>query len=127
MCDDRLNDKITLQNMRFFGYHGVLPEEQAEGQPFEVDVELFLPLREAAASDALEVTLDYRLAYGLVRDIVEGRRYDLLEALAGAIAEALRARFGLNLVVVRVRKPRVQLGGPLDFAEVQVVRGGAPR
>ena len=44
-----MTDRIALVNMRFQGRHGVLPEEQAVPQPFEVDAELFLDLRAAGA------------------------------------------------------------------------------
>jgi dihydroneopterin aldolase len=110
--------------MRFHGYHGVLPFEKEDGQPFEVDVELYLSLERASAADDLRDTVDYREVYECVRSFVTGQRYDLLESLAGSIADALRVRFRVNLVVVRVRKPQAPLGGPLDYAEVQVIREG---
>ncbi|MDP3766599.1 MAG: dihydroneopterin aldolase, partial [Dehalococcoidia bacterium] len=44
-------DRIVLAGMRFFGYHGALPEERTRGQEFVVDVEVEADLREAGKSD----------------------------------------------------------------------------
>ncbi len=41
------SDKIILEGMVFFGYHGTLPEENTLGQRFVVDVTLHLDLRPA--------------------------------------------------------------------------------
>ncbi len=48
--------------------------------------------------------------------------YHLLEALAEAICHELLADFEVAEVTVRVRKPEVQLGGPLDYAGVEMSR-----
>ena len=52
-------DRISLHNMRFYGYHGVYEHEREMGQRFEIDVELSLDLAQAGATDELEDTLDY--------------------------------------------------------------------
>ena len=48
--------------------------------------------------------------------------FRLLEALAEAISHELLADFDVTEVVVRIRKPEVQLGGPLDHAAVEIHR-----
>jgi 7,8-dihydroneopterin aldolase/epimerase/oxygenase len=117
-----MSDRIVLANMRFEGVHGHLDWEKHERQPFEVDVELLSDLRPAGASDDLADTIDYGLAYDLVREVVETRSFTLLERLAEVIAEGLLFSFEVESVVVRVRKPAVQLGGPLDHAMVEIAR-----
>jgi len=115
-------DRIVLSNMVFEGRHGVLPIERTQAQPFEVDVELHLDLRGAGNGDDLTRSVDYRDVFELCRRIVEERSYQLLEALAEAIAADLLARFVVEEVVVRVRKPRVALPGKLDYAGVEIRR-----
>ncbi len=117
-----MTDRIVLTNLRFEGTHGYYEWERAAPQPFEVDVELHLDLAPAGTSDDLAKTVDYGRAYDLVRDVVETRTFALIEAIAEAIASGLLAAFELEAVVVRVRKPAVQLGGPLDHAAVEIVR-----
>lgn len=108
--------------MRFQGRHGYYDHEQASPQPFEVDVELVLDLQPAGIDDDLAQTVDYGRVYTVVRQIVESTTYKLLEALAEAIAHELLAEFEVSEIGIRIRKPAVQLGGPLGYAGVEVWR-----
>jgi dihydroneopterin aldolase len=124
------DDRLSLIGMRFEGRHGVLPEEKVKPQPFEVDLVLHLDLAEAAATDDLGKTVDYANLFDLVRAIVEGRSFDLIEALAGAIAAAVLAATGqerVSSVEVRVRKPKAPIDGDFDTVEVALVRRHADR
>ena len=120
------DDRITLRGMRFSGRHGVHPEEKLTPQPFEVDLVLHADLSRPAASDALAETADYGPLFGIVRDVVTGdRSFDLVEGLAGAIADAALAATDPALVVaveVRVRKPQAPLPGAFDTVEVSLLR-----
>ena len=120
-----MTDRISLINMRFDGRHGVLEEERAQPQPFEVDVELSLDLSVAGISDDLSRTVDYRGAFEIVRDTIEGPSRQLIESLAEMIASRLLIEFaavGVGEVLVRVRKPNVNLPGALDSASVEITR-----
>jgi dihydroneopterin aldolase len=108
--------------MRFDGRHGYYDHELTTPQPFEVDVELLLNLQPAGVDDDLDKTIDYGKVYDAVRQIVESTSFRLLEALAEAISHELLADFEVNEVGVRVRKPAVMLGGPLDHAAVEIWR-----
>lgn len=110
---------IEIRGLRVFGRHGVLPAEEAEGQPFVVDVWCDVGLAEAAATDDLATTVDYA---ALARDIaaaVSGTRYRLIEALAGRICDIALSRPRVRAVTVRVAKPRAPLH--LDHDDVAVV------
>ena len=120
-----MTDSISLANMRFRGHHGVLEHEREQSQPFEVDVELYLDLRAAGRSDELSETIDYRGVFDVSRSVVEGPSCSLIEALAERIAAGVLSLPGgeaLSEVVVRVRKPEVDLGGALDGAAVEIRR-----
>lgn len=118
-----MSDRIVLAGMAFQARHGVLDWEKAEAQRFEVDVELVLDAQPAALDDDLTRTVDYRGVYQVVRQIVESTTFNLLEALAEAIAhELLVEQPQVDEVVVRVRKPDVRLGGPLAYAGVEIRR-----
>src|SRR5690349_18131256 len=99
-------DTIILTGIRALGAHGVLPEEQARPQPFEVDVELTVDLKPAGRSDVLSDTVDYDDLAGRVVRIVEEGGLSLLEALASRIATACRADPRVTAVVVTVKKLR---------------------
>lgn len=120
-------DHIALAGMVFQARHGVHEREKVTAQRFEVDAELLFDLQPAGLEDDLERTIDYSRVYDTIRTIVESTTFNLIEALAEAIAHELLADFAvLDEVVVRVRKPDVDLGGPLDFAGVQIRRRRSP-
>jgi dihydroneopterin aldolase len=115
-------DRITLRGMRFAGRHGALPGEQLTPQPFEVDVVMALDLAPAAASDDLADTVDYAAVFDLVRSIVEGQSLRLVEAVAGAIADAVLAAHAVDEVEVAVRKLQAPLPGKFETVEVRLRR-----
>src|SRR5919204_138259 len=109
---------VELAGLEIFGYHGVNEDERRDGQRFLYDV--WLDVGDAGASDRIEDAVDYRQVAACVREVSEASRYHLLEALAGAVADALLGRFPVAAVRVRVRKPDVRL--PVEFAAVSVER-----
>ena len=117
-----MSDRVVLTNMQFQGRHGYYDHELVTPQPFEVDVELLLNLQPAGLDDDLEKTVDYGAVYTATRQIVESTSFRLLEALAEAISHELLADFPIDEVGVRIRKPAVKLGGPLDHAAVEIWR-----
>lgn len=120
-----VEDRLTLRGMRFMARHGVLAHERVEPQPFEVDLVLHGDLSRAEASDDLADTADYGMILDVVTGIVTGRSFNLIEALAGAIATAVLDATDPRVVggaEVRVRKPRAPLDGELDTVEVTLVR-----
>jgi len=115
-------DKIILAGLRFYGYHGVLPEEKKLGQWFEVDLELTGEFTQAAAADDLAQTLDYSSLYRKVARLMEGESLNLLETLADRIAAVAMEEPLVEGVLVRVKKPGAPLGGPIAYAAVETVR-----
>lgn len=116
-------DSITLANMAFYGFHGSDPSESKLGGRFYVDAVLEADLTKPGRSDQLEDTVNYEQVYRIIREHVEGKRFNLLEALGQRIAETLLADFpAIQRVTVRVRKPGVPLRGILDHTQVEVVR-----
>jgi dihydroneopterin aldolase len=122
-----VSDRIVLRNMQFSGRHGYYDHELENPQPFEVDVELVLNLQPAGVDDDLEKTIDYGRVYAIARQIVESTSFRLLEAIAEAIGHEILSEFEVVEVGVRVRKPAVQLGGPLDYAAVEIWRRRSER
>ena len=100
---------VEVRDLRVFGRHGVHEEERERGQDFVFDVEL--AVGERGTSDRLEDAVDYVEVARLVREVSDGRRFRLLEALATAVADALEQRFAPERVSVRVRKPEVRPAG----------------
>ena len=117
-----MTDRVILAGLRFFGYHGALPDERARGQEFIVDVEVEADLVAAGRSDALGDTVDYREVYEAARAVTTGASRQLIEAVAEEIAGRVLALERVTAVTVRVRKPQAPLPGPLDYSAVEVRR-----
>ena len=116
-------DIIRLHNAVFYAYHGVLSDEQKLGGKFEVDLELHCDLSKGAASDYLRDTVDYEKVYACIHDLVLGKKYYLLEALANTIARGIFRQFRkVDAVTVRVRKPGAAVKGVIDHVEVELTR-----
>ena len=95
--------KLELYGLEVFGRHGVLDEEQRDGQLFLFDVELEV---DEPAADRVEEAVDYRDVAVRVREVSDSTRYDLIETLAAAVADTLAGSFPVRHVRVRVRKLR---------------------
>ena len=114
---------IQLRGIKVMGTHGVLPEEQARPQPFEVDLDVEADLDPAALSDDLADTVDYGALAEAVQRIIGTERHQLLERLAARIAESALAeddRIAAVTVVIRKLRPPVPVS--MDSAGVQLTR-----
>ena len=112
---------VELHGLEVFGRHGVLEDEHREGRTFLYD--LWLDVPDSALSDRIEDAVDYRNVAACVREVSDGRRFHLLEALAAALAGALVERFPVERVRVRVRKPGIEAGGlPTAYSAATVER-----
>lgn len=121
-------DRILLEGLTFYGYHGVNPEEKALGQRFVVDVALERDLRPAGEGDDLTRTANYSTIYKVVKRIVEGPSCDLIEAVAERVAAAVLAEVGGEAVTVRVAKPWAPVKGMVEGrVAVEIRRLPLPR
>lgn len=115
-------DRILLQGIQFYGYHGVYDEERRLGQRFLIDVELRLDISGAAAEDDMAGTVDYGQVHAVVLEIGTRQKFKLLETLATRIASAILERFPIRQVTVRATKPAPPLAGALAGVSVEVTR-----
>jgi dihydroneopterin aldolase len=115
-------DRVLLEDVRFYGHHGVSKAEQAVGVWFSVDAELAVDLAAAALSDDLASTVDYGAIAHRIVEIGSSGRVNLLERLAGLIAEALLREYPTERVRVRVKKLTAPLGGVHGIPSVELVR-----
>jgi dihydroneopterin aldolase len=95
---------IRLEGLSVFGHHGARPYEKEAGQRLDVDLELIPVDDRAERSDRLADAVDYDALYRTVREVVEGKSFHLLEALAATTAETILDRFAVRSVRVRIAK-----------------------
>jgi 7,8-dihydroneopterin aldolase/epimerase/oxygenase len=115
-------DRIELRGLRALGLCGVLPEEHARPQPLEIDIDVEADLAKPAASDKVEDTIDYSALCAMAERIISAERFDLLEALAQRLAEAVMSDERALSVTVAVRKLRPPVPHHLDTCGVRITR-----
>ncbi|RSK25511.1 dihydroneopterin aldolase [Bacillus sp. HMF5848] len=116
-------DKIILNQLMFYGYHGVLQEETKIGQRFLVDIEIKADLKQAGQSDALEDTINYAEIYKLAQEIVEKEIYKLIEAVADRLAAVILEKYAMAMeCTVKVVKPDPPIPGYYESVAVEVTR-----
>jgi dihydroneopterin aldolase len=99
---------IELHGLEVFGYHGAYEDEQRNGQLFLWDVQL--EVGDRGADDDLERALDYTHVAAKIRELSDAHRFNLLEALATSVADALYEQFEPMRLKLRVRKQPAGLG-----------------
>ena len=112
-----MRDRLLLEDVRFYGRHGLTRAEQAVGAWFSVDVELALDLAPAAVSDDLAAAVDYGAVARRIVEIGTRQRVNLIERLAGLLKE-----FPAPEVRVRVRKLTPPLAGLVGTPAVELTR-----
>jgi dihydroneopterin aldolase len=108
-----------VTGIKAFGYHGVLPHEASEGQEFIVDLLITLDLRAVSLSDDLNETINYADLAQIAHDNIVGERVQLIERLAGRIAEEISSAYSqITSVSVTVHKPHAPV--TVDFEDISV-------
>ena len=119
-------DRILIKDLRARGICGVLERERHEAQDFALTITMERELATPAASDALADTVDYGEVADRAVAAVERSSYQLLEALAGEIADELLAAYpSIDAVEVELDKLNPPITHPLASTGVVLRRGRA--
>jgi dihydroneopterin aldolase len=118
-----MSDQIKLTGIWGFGYHGVFDHEAKNGQDFYVDLEILLDLSAASKSDDLNDTIDYGSLADLVVEEITGERVELIERLAGRIADRAKKQFvEIEKISVTVHKPKAPVSAQVADISVTITR-----
>jgi dihydroneopterin aldolase len=118
-----MSDAIFVNGLVLHAYHGVMPHEGKVGQPFVLDLALEIDLTEASRSDQLKHTVSYELLVRTASEAFCARRYRLVEAAAGAVADAVLDRYSLvRSIRITVRKPHAPIAATFDDVGVIITR-----
>ena len=118
-------DYIHVRDMQFFGYHGVLREETVLGQRFRASVSLAVDIQKAGETDNLEHTVSYVGVYDICKEVIEGKPYKLIEAVAETVASRILSQYEGQVMGCRVEiiKPDPPIPGHYKEVAVEIVRG----
>jgi dihydroneopterin aldolase len=115
-------DRVLINDIKVFAYHGLLPEEIERGQDFFIDLELRLDFSEVSDSDDISGTVDYAAVSESVAALASTERYNLIETLAEKIAERVLSFEPVQSVTVTVRKPRAPIKVSVGWVGVSITR-----
>ena len=117
-------DKIWIKDLEIFAYHGVLAEEKRNGQNFYVTVSMDVDLHAAGMTDDLDKTVNYAEVCELIRRTMQEESYDLIEAAAENVADAILLAYPqIKMVHVIVSKPGAPISMDFDTVCVDITRG----
>lgn len=118
-------DYIHVKEMQFYGAHGVLPEETVLGQRFRANVSLAVDIKKAGETDDLNATVSYVGVYDICQEVIEGKPYKLIEAVAETVASRILEAYAGQVFGVRVEiiKPDPPIRGHYKEVAVEIVRG----
>jgi len=118
-----MSDTIFVNGLVLHAYHGVMPHEAKVGQPFGLDLVLDIDLAEASRTDTLKATVSYETLVKMASEAFCTPRYRLVEAAAGAVAEAVLDRYPrVRGIRVTVRKPHAPIAATFEDVGVTITR-----
>ncbi|WP_349421073.1 dihydroneopterin aldolase [Staphylococcus felis] len=118
-----MTDKIFLEGLEFYAYHGALSAENEIGQIFIVDVEMKVDLQKAGHSDRVEDTVHYGEVYEDIQAIMLNQPVNLLEHLAERIANRINSHYNRVMETkVRITKKNPPIPGYYNGVGVEIVR-----
>lgn len=117
-------DKIIIEDLECFGYHGVLKEEQVLGQKFLVSIVLYTDTRNAGRDDCLDKTLNYAEVCKKVQTFMHEQKFLLIEAAAEHLAQMLLLSYSLlKEVKITIKKPWAPVHISMKTVAVEIKRG----
>ena len=123
-----MTDQVFVSGLALHAYHGVMQHEARVGQTFKLDLVLDIDLMQASRSDKLADTVGYDQVVEVASRAFCDKRYRLVEAAAGAVAEAVLARFEqVTAIRVTIHKPHAPVAATFDDVGVSIFRNRSGR
>lgn len=115
-------DKIIINNLHIFAYHGVNEDEKVSGQNFYLDIECSLDLTAACLSDSIADTVSYAKIIKTVRRVFPEQKDDLIERAARRTADAILDEYDkIKEVKITLKKPEAPVSAEFDYVAVKIM------
>ena len=123
MQNGRYRDRITIEELEVYAYHGVFPEENEKGQHFYVNATLYTDTRPAGMADDLSLSTNYGEVCQFITEYMQQHTFQLIETVAERTAYEVLQHFplvqGLDL---EIRKPEAPIELPCGRVSVKIYR-----
>ena len=114
-----IKNKIKLENLNFYGYHGVYNKEIKDGQEFILNLDISYNYNDS--SDSVSKTIDYIELYNLLKIFFNKTRYNLLETLGKEIINQVLDNYAsIYYIKVNIRKPSISIEQNNDFINIEI-------
>jgi len=118
-----MTDQVFVHGLALHAYHGVMQHEAKVGQSFKLDLILDIDLQQASRSDKLADTVGYDQVVAVASQAFRAKRYRLVEAAAGAVADAVLAAFRqVSAIRVTIHKPHAPIAATFADVGVSILR-----
>jgi len=118
-----MSDRIFIKGLALHAYHGVMPYEAKVGQTFAIDLELEIDLSNAVRSDKVVDTVSYDKVVDCTSKAFCERRFRLIEAAAGQVADAVLSTFlHVRQIKITIHKPHAPIAATFSDVGVTLVR-----
>lgn len=119
-----MTDRIFIRGLTLHAYHGIMPHEGRVGQTFTLDLDLDIDLSDAARSDKVKDTASYDQVAECATKAFTGKRFRLIEAAGGAVADAVLAAYPrVSRITVTIHKPHAPIAATFSDVGITLVRG----
>lgn len=109
--------KITLENIKIFGFHGCMEEETKVGSLFSIDLEIDTDFKKSYISDNLSDTIDYTYLFKIIKEEMLIRS-NLIENLAKRIIKNIKLKIkNINFIKIKLCK----ISPPLKGSEINKI------
>lgn len=114
-------DKIKVQGIEIFAYHGLFEEEAINGQTFLIDCEFNVDT--SCCREEIEKTVHYGEVTMNIVEFATKNRYDLLETLANDLVKFLLEKYKLMTeLTITVHKPSAPIPAAFNDVTLTVTR-----
>lgn len=114
--------KVSLENMEFHSFHGVLEHEKLLGNTFIVSVTMTMDTERAEMTDQLSDTLNYQLVYNAIKNEMENPS-NLIEHVSRRILDALFLAFPqITDLKVHLSKLQPPLGAKVEKVSIELCK-----
>lgn len=100
-----MEDIIYIRNLKIQAIIGIFGWEREVRQEISIDLEISCDCQKAAATDAIEGTVDYKAITKDIINYVESASFQLQETLAEGIADLVKNQHAVSGLKLRVSKP----------------------
>ena len=116
-------DVIEVKGLKVRAFHGVMKEEQIDGQDFYLDIKLYYDITNASHMDDLDEAVDYAACSHLAAEAFAEETFHLIEAAAEHVARRLLYHFArIRRLELTVHKPQAPIGRAFSDVCIRVTR-----